>query len=52
MLILMYNFGRHEIDVHSGRFNQIVDGDQDEFGYYNCTAGCGYVYSTKAIRNR
>ena len=46
------DFCRHEIDVHSARLNQIGDGDQDEYGYFNCNAGCGYVYRTKAARNR
>ena len=45
-------FCRHKIHVHSARLNQIVDGDQDEYGYFTCNAGCGYVYSAKAARNR
>lgn len=40
-------FCRHEIDVHSARLNQIVEGYQDEYCYFTCN-----VYSMKAARNR
>ena len=43
---------RHEIDVHGIAFNMCTASELDEFGYYNCEAGCGYVFSTKTAQNR
>ncbi|CAB4004389.1 hypothetical protein AC249_AIPGENE16794, partial [Paramuricea clavata] len=43
---------KHEIDVHGTKFNECTAADLDEFGYYNCAAGCGYVFSTKTAQNR
>ncbi|CAB4028057.1 hypothetical protein AC249_AIPGENE16794 [Paramuricea clavata] len=41
----------HEIKNHGHHFNKI-DGERDEYGYYYCQHGCGYVFSTKATRTK
>ena len=42
---------RHEIDAHSLNMDPGPE-ERDKFGYFKCRAKCGYVFSTKATRNR
>ncbi len=51
-ILSVISIPRHEIDVHEMKYNECTASDEDEFGYYNCQAGCGYVFSTKTTRNR
>lgn len=48
--ISFYHY-RHEIDSH-GLYVECDSNEKDSFGYFKCRAACGYVYSTKATRNR
>ncbi|CAB4011927.1 hypothetical protein AC249_AIPGENE16794, partial [Paramuricea clavata] len=41
----------HEVDSHSFHV-ECGSSEKDSFGYFKCRAKCGYVYSTKAARNR
>lgn len=49
----VYHSGRviHEIDAHGLRAESSTE-ERDSFGYFKCRANCGYVFSTKATRNR
>jgi hypothetical protein len=51
-ILFVISIPRHEVDVHETKYSECTASDQDELGYYNCQAGCGYAFSTKATQNR